>query len=208
MSGYSPSIQNLIAQLSSLPGIGGKSAQRLAFHILAMDEDKAKALSDSITTARRSTRRCSVCQNFTDGDPCRICSDTTRDRSTVLVVETPREVESFERMHEYKGLYHVLHGVFDPLNNKSINDTTIPNLIKRLSEHSEITEVIIATNQNAEGNATALYLSRILSPSGIRVSRLASGLPMGSDIEFVDDLTLANALKGRISLSEGAGNET
>ena len=102
----------------------------------------------------------------------------------------------------------MLHGVFDPLNNKSINDTTIPDLIKRLSEHSEITEVIIATNQNAEGNATALYLSRILSPSGIRVSRLASGLPMGSDIEFVDDLTLANALKGRISLSEGAGNET
>ena len=101
MSGYSPSIQNLIAQLSNLPGIGGKSAQRLAFHILAMDEDKAKALSDSIVSARKSTRRCSICQNFTDGDPCRICSDTTRDKSTVIVVETPREVSSFERMHEY-----------------------------------------------------------------------------------------------------------
>ncbi len=172
-----------------------------------MDEDKAKALSDSIITARQSTRRCSVCQNFTDGDPCRICADSTRDKSTVLVVETPREVSSFERMHEYNGQYHVLHGVFDPLNNKSINDTTIPQLIKRLSEHSEVTEVIIATNQNAEGNATALYLSRMLSPSGIKVTRLASGLPMGSDIEYIDDLTLANALKGRVSLSTGAGDE-
>ena len=207
MTGYSPSIQNLISQLSNLPGIGGKSAQRMAFHILSMDEDKAKALSDSIITARRSTKRCSICQNFTDGDPCRICSDTTRDKSTVIVVETPREVSSFERMHEYKGLYHVLHGVFDPLNNKSINDTTIPQLIKRLSEHSEITEVIIATNQTAEGNATALYLSRMLSPSGIKVTRLASGLPMGSDIEYVDDLTLANALKGRVSLVTGNGDE-
>ena len=208
MSGYSPSIQNLISQLSNLPGIGGKSAQRMAFHILAMDEDKAKALSDSIINARKSTIRCSCCQNFTDSDPCRICSDTTRDKSTLLVVETPREVSSFERMHEYKGLYHVLHGVFDPLGEKGIGDTTIPQLIKRLSEHSEITEVIIATNQNAEGNATALYLSRMLTPSGIKVTRLASGLPMGSDIEYVDDLTLANALKGRVSLGPGAGDET
>lgn len=208
MTGYSPSIQNLISQLSNLPGIGGKSAQRLAFHILSMDEDKAKALSDSIVAARKSTRRCSVCQNFTDSDPCRICSDNTRDKSTVIVVETPREVSSFERMHEYKGLYHVLHGVFDPLNNKSIGDTTIPQLIKRLAEHPEVTEVIIATNQTAEGNATALYLSRMLAPSGIKVTRLASGLPMGSDIEYVDDLTLANALKGRVSLNSGNGDET
>ena len=208
MSGYSPSIQNLISQLSNLPGIGGKTAQRLAFHILEMDEDKARSLSESIINARRSTKRCSICQNYTDGDPCRICADTTRDKSTVLVVETPREVSSFERMHEYKGLYHVLHGVYDPIGKKGIGDTTIPQLIKRLSEHPEISEVIVATNQDAEGNATALYLSRMLTPSGIKVTRLASGLPMGSDIEYIDDLTLANALKGRISLSAGAGDET
>ena len=208
MSGYSPSIQNLISQLSNLPGIGGKTAQRLAFHILEMDEDKARSLSESIINARRSTKRCSICQNYTDGDPCRICADTTRDKSTVLVVETPREVSSFERMHEYKGLYHVLHGVYDPIGKKGIGDTTIPQLIKRLSEHPEISEVIVATNQDAEGNATALYLSRMLTPSGIKVTRLASGLPMGSDIEYIDDLTLANALKGRISLSAGTGDET
>ncbi|MCH4153675.1 MAG: recombination mediator RecR [Saccharofermentans sp.] len=200
MARYSPSIQNLIAQLSNLPGIGGKSAQRIAFHILAMDDQTAGDLTDSIATARRNTKRCSCCQNFTDSDPCPVCSDPMRDRTTVLVVETPRDVSTFERMHEYSGLYHVLHGVFDPMKSKSIQDTTISQLLRRLSEHSEITEVIIATNQNAEGNATALYLARILAPSGINVTRLASGLPMGSDIEFADDLTLASALKGRVQL--------
>src|SRR5574344_493252 len=200
MARYSPSIQNLIAQLSNLPGIGGKSAQRIAFHILAMDDQTAGDLTDSIATARRNTKRCSCCQNFTDSDPCPVCSDPMRDRTTVLVVETPRDVSTFERMHEYSGLYHVLHGVFDPMKSKSIQDTTISQLLRRLSEHSEITEVIIATNQNAEGNATALYLARILAPSGINVTRLASGLPMGSDIEFADDLTLASALTGRVQL--------
>lgn len=200
MARYSPSIQNLIAQLSSLPGIGGKSAQHLAFHILSMDGQAADALTNAIKVARESTKRCTCCQNFTDSDPCPICSDPTRDTSTVLVVESPRDVSAFERMHEYKGLYHVLHGVFDPLKSKSIADTTISQLFSRLSEHTEITEVIVATNQNAEGNATALYLSRSLSPSGIKVTRLASGLPMGSDIEYADDLTLASSLKGRVEL--------
>ncbi len=203
MARYSPSIQNLISSLSKLPGIGGKSAQNIAFHILSMDDAEAKELTDAINTARTSTKRCSCCQNFTDRDPCPICSDQERDKTTLLVVETPRDVSTFERAREYNGLYHVLHGVFDPMKNKSISDTTISDLLKRLAEHSEITEVIIATNQNAEGNATALYLSRILEPSGITVTRLASGLPMGSDIEYADDLTLMNALRGRITLAGG-----
>ena len=203
MARYSPSIQNLISNLSKLPGIGGKSAQNIAFHILAMDDAEANALTDSINAARTSTKRCSCCQNFTDRDPCPICSDTERDKTTVLVVETPRDVSTFERAREYNGLYHVLHGVFDPIKNKNISDTTIPDLLKRLSEHEEITEVIIATNQTAEGNATALYLSRMLAPSGITVTRLASGLPMGSDIEYADDLTLMNALRGRVTLAGG-----
>lgn len=206
MARYSPSIQNLITQLSSLPGIGGKSAQRLAFHVLAMDDKDAEALTSAIMSARASTKRCTCCQNFTDSDPCPICSDHLRDKTTVLVVESPRDVSTFERAHEYKGLYHVLHGVFNPMKSTSISDTTIPDLIKRLADHPEITEVIVATNQTAEGNATALYLSRMLGPSGIRVSRLASGLPMGSDIEYADDLTLLSALKGRVMLT-GDNNE-
>lgn len=197
MARYSPSVQNLITKLGSLPGIGGKSAQRLAFSILSMSQEEADALTGAIVEARRLTKRCSCCQNFTDSDPCPICSDPQRDRETVCVVESPRDVSAFERMHEYNGLYHVLHGVYNPVGNMNMNDITLTELFARLTENPEIKEVIVATNQTAEGNATALYISRLLSPSGIRVTRLASGLPMGSDIEFADDLTLASALKGR-----------
>ena len=197
MARYSPSVQNLITKLGSLPGIGGKSAQKLAFSILSMSQEEADALTGAITEARRLTKRCSICQNFTDSDPCPICSDVKRDRSTVCVVESPRDVSAFERMHEYNGLYHVLHGVYNPVGNMNMNDITLTELFGRLTEHPEIKEVIVATNQNAEGNATALYISRLLAPSGITVTRLASGLPMGSDIEYADDLTLASALKGR-----------
>lgn len=201
MARYSPSVQNLISKLSDLPGIGGKSAQRLAFHILSMSENDAAALAESITEAHRLTKRCQCCQNFTDTDVCPICSDPKRDTSVVCVVESPRDVSTFERMHEYKGLYHVLHGVYNPMNNKNMNDITLSQLIERLQKHTEIKEVIMATNQNVEGNATALFVSRLLSPTGIKVTRLASGLPTGSDIEFADDLTLANALKGRIEIN-------
>jgi recombination protein RecR len=197
MARYSPSVQNLISKLGSLPGIGEKSAQKLAFSILAMSQEEADALTGAIVEARRLTKRCSICQNFTDSDPCPICSDPKRDTSTVCVVESPSEVSVFERMHEYNGLYHVLHGVFNPVGNMNMNDITISELFARLTEHPEIKEVIVATNQNAEGNATALYISRLLGSTGIKVTRLASGLPMGSDIKFADDLTLANALKGR-----------
>ncbi len=166
-----------------------------------MPSSEANELADAIKEAHRLTVRCSVCQNFTDADPCPICSDPKRDRSTVCVVESPRDVSTFERMHEYKGLYHVLHGVFDPVSGKSMNDITLSQLFDRLTKSPEIKEIIMATNQTAEGNATALYVSRLLSSSGIKVSRLASGLPMGSDIEFTDDLTLASALKGRVDIS-------
>jgi len=201
MARYSPSIQKLITELGSLPGIGGKSAQRLAFHILDMPQERADMLISAINNARKSTCRCSMCHNFTDSDPCPICSDSTRDKTTLLVVESPRDVSTFERTHEYKGLYHVLHGVFDPLKSRNLEDTTISQLINRLSQNAEIKEVIIATNQNAEGNATALYISRLLAPSGIKVTRIAQGLPMGSDIEFADDLTLLSALNGRVTLN-------
>ncbi len=197
MARYSPSVQNLISKLGALPGIGGKSAQRLAFHILSMSDEDALSLTSAINEARRLTKRCGICQNFTDSDPCPICSDPKRDKSMVCVVESPRDVSAFERMHEYNGQYHVLHGVYNPVGNTSMNDITLTELFGRLTEHDEIKEVIVATNQTAEGNATALYISRLLSPSGIKVTRLASGLPMGSDIEFADDLTLASALKGR-----------
>ena len=200
MARYSPSVQNLISKLGSLPGIGGKSAQRLAFHILSMSDKEVKELADSITEAHRLTVRCSCCQNFTDSDPCPICSDPKRDRSVICVVETPRDVSTFERMREYNGLYHVLHGVYSPVAGKNMSDITLSQLIARLQSDTEIKEVIVATNQTAEGQATALYISRLIGPSGIKATRLASGLPMGSDIEYADDLTLANALKGRTEI--------
>jgi len=201
MARYSPSVQNLISRLGALPGIGGKSAQRLAFHILSMPEADANALTDAITEARKLTVRCSSCQNFTDSDPCPICSDPMRDRSTICVVESPRDVAALERMHEYKGLYHVLHGVYNPISGKGMDDIALPQLFDRLTKDPDIKEVIMATNQSVEGNATALYVSRLLAPSGIKVTRIASGLPMGADIEYADDLTLASALKGRVNIS-------
>ncbi|MBO4635549.1 MAG: recombination protein RecR [Clostridiales bacterium] len=201
MARYSPSLQNLINSLRELPGFGEKSAQRLAFHLLALPDDKMNAFMDSIVQARKLTKRCSKCQNFTDSDPCPICSDPSRDGSVICVVESPRDVSTFERMHEYRGLYHVLHGVYDPISGKGMQDITLAALFDRLSKDPSVKEVIMATNQTVEGNATALYVSRLLSPSGIKVTRLASGMPMGSDIEFTDDLTLANALKGRVDIS-------
>lgn len=200
MAHYSPSVENLINKMASLPGIGRKSAHRLAFHILSMDKEDVKALSEAILEAHSKTIRCSCCQNFTDSDPCPICADLKRDKTTICVVESPRDVATFERTHEYRGLYHVLHGVYNPIDPKAMERVTLKQLFARLSEDSSISEVIVATNQSTEGNATALYISRLLKDTGIKVTRLASGLPMGSDIEYVDDLTLSNALRGRIQI--------
>ena len=206
MANNIPSLDRLIDSFASLPGVGRKSASRFAYHVLDMNEEDVIAFSEALAEAKRNIHQCPICHNLTDSDKCSICDDDRRDRSVICVVESARDVNSIERTHEYKGLYHVLHGVFNPMKSMSISDTTIPDLLKRLADHPEITEVIVATNQTAEGNATALYLSRMLGPSGIKVSRLASGLPMGSDIEYADDLTLLSALKGRVMLT-GDNNE-
>ena len=194
---YSPSVAKLISELGKLPGVGPKSAQRLAFHILAMQQEDVKSLSDALMEARTSTRLCSVCQNFTDTEVCPICADPKRDKSTICVVENPRDVSTMERMRDYNGLYHVLHGVYSPLNNVGLDEIKIKELIQRLRENPETKEVIIATNQTAEGEATAMYLGRLIKPSGIKVTRIASGLPMGSDLEYADDVTLSKAMQAR-----------
>ena len=197
MARYSPSVAKLISELGKLPGIGPRSAQRLAFHVLAMPQDDVKSLSEALMNARTSMKFCSKCQNFTDQDPCPICSDPKRDHSTICVVEDPRDVSAMERMRDYNGLYHVLHGVYSPLNNVGLDEIKVKELIERLRESSETKEVIIATNHTAEGEATAMYLARLIKPSGIKVTRIASGLPMGSDLEFADDVTLSKAMQAR-----------
>ena len=189
MARYSPSVAKLISELGKLPGVGPKSAQRLAFHILAMQQEDVKSLSDALMEARTSTRLCSVCQNFTDSEVCPICSDPKRDKSTICVVENPRDVSTMERMRDYNGLYHVLHGVYSPLNNVGLDEIKIKELIQRLRENPETKEVIIATNQTAEGEATAMYLGRLIKPSGIKVTRIASG--------HADDVTLSKAMQAR-----------
>jgi recombination protein RecR len=194
---YAPTIARLIAELGKLPGIGNKSAQRLAFHILSMPSEDVLSLSDSIVSARNSVRLCSVCQNYTDRDPCSVCSDPNRDPTMICVVENPRDVSTMERMRDYQGLYHVLHGVYSPLQNVGLDALKLKELITRLQQNDKVREVIIATNQTAEGEATALYISRLIKPSGIRVTRIASGLPMGSDLEFADDVTLSKAMRAR-----------
>lgn len=197
MARFSPSVAKLISELGKLPGVGPKSAQRLAFHILAMPQEEVKSLSEALMDAKTTTRLCSVCQNFTDSDPCPICSDPKRDKSTICVVENPRDVSTMERMRDYNGLYHVLHGVYSPLNNVGLDEIKIKELIERLRENPETKEVILATNQTAEGEATAMYLGRLIKPSGIKVTRIASGLPMGSDLEYADDVTLSKAMQAR-----------
>ena len=162
-----------------------------------MPQDEVKSLSEALMEAKTTTRLCSVCQNFTDTDPCPICSDPKRDKSTICVVENPRDVSTMERMRDYNGLYHVLHGVYSPLNNVGLDEIKIRELIERLRENPETKEVILATNQTAEGEATAMYLGRLIKPSGIKVTRIASGLPMGSDLEYADDVTLSKAMQAR-----------
>jgi recombination protein RecR len=197
MARYSPVISRLIAELGKLPGIGGKSAQRLAFHLLALPEERVEALANAMLEARRTTRLCSVCCNLTEQDPCEICQSTTRDRSQICVVENPRDVAAMERIHEYKGLYHVLHGVISPLQNVGPDQIRLRELLARLREDDSISEVILATNPTVEGEATAMYIARLLKPAGIRTTRIAHGIPMGGDLEYADEVTLARAMEGR-----------
>ena len=196
MRQYAKPLNKLINELSKLPGIGGKTAQRLAFHILSMDDKDAYALSDSIRDAKASMRYCSVCGNLTDTDPCAICEDQTRDRSMICVVENPRDVAAMEKIKEYRGCYHVLHGAISPMDGVGPDDINLKSLIKRLQDE-EVKELIIATNPNIEGEATAMYIARLIKPSGIKVTRIAHGIPVGGDLEYADGVTLLKAMEGR-----------
>lgn len=196
---YPAPIAKLMNSFTKLPGIGAKSAARLAFYVLNMNEADVTDFAQALINVKRDLTYCSVCGNITDSDPCIICADQQRDRSQVLVVEDPRDVASFDRMQEYHGLYHVLHGVLSPLEGTGPEDLNIAPLIKRLQDDT-IQEVIIATNATAEGEATATYLSRLIKPAGIKVTRLAHGLAVGSDIEYADEMTLFRAIEGRREL--------
>ena len=196
---YPAPIAKLINSFTKLPGIGTKTAARLAFYVMDMPEQDVTQFAQALIQVKRDLQFCSVCGNITETDPCVICSDPSRDPATVLVVEDARDVMSLERMHEYRGLYHVLHGVLSPMEGTGPEDLNIPSLIKRLQEHA-IEEVIVATNATAEGEATAMYLARLLKPAGIKVTRLAHGLAVGSDIEYADEMTLFRAIEGRREL--------
>jgi recombination protein RecR len=194
-------IQDLIGELSRLPGIGPKSAQRIAFYLLDADPAEVKSLADAIVTAKRSVRFCQVCFNVTEDETCRICRDARRDRHQICVVEESKDVVAVERTREYRGLYHVLGGAISPIDNRGPGDLHIRELIQRLDDGT-VTEIIVATNPNTEGEVTATYLARLLGPLGLTVSRLASGLPVGGDLEYADEITLGRAFAGRRSVGE------
>lgn len=193
---FPPSLETLVDKFASLPGIGKKSAQRLAFHILALPEGEAESFAQAILDAKSSVRCCPVCQNLTDGELCAICADDRRDKSLICVVAEPRDTVSFERSREYQGVYHVLHGVMSPMNHIGPDDLKISELVARLSQE-EVREVIMATNPDTEGDTTAMYISRLIKPFGVKVSRLAYGIPVGANLEYADDATLSRALEGR-----------
>ena len=196
---YPEPIARLMDSFMKLPGIGAKTAARLAFFCMDMREEDVLNFANSLISCKRDLRMCSVCGNVTQEDPCEICADTTRDHTKILVVEDARDVMRMERMKEYKGLYHVLHGVLSPMEGTGPDDINITSLITRL-QNPEVQEVIIATNATAEGEATAMYLSRLIKPAGIKVTRLAHGLAVGSDIEYADEMTLLRAIEGRREL--------
>ena len=199
MSFFPASLENLVDKFASLPGIGRKSAQRLAFHVLSLPDDEAQSFADAIISAKKSVHCCKVCQNLTEGEICQICASDTRDKSTVCVVSEPRDVLSIERGREYNGTYHVLHGVLSPMSHVGPDDIRIKELLVRVAEN-DIQEVIMATNPDTEGEATAMYLSRLLKPCNVKVTRLAYGIPVGSNLEFADDATLNRAIEGRTEM--------
>jgi recombination protein RecR len=198
MDYYSSQISRLIEQLSGLPGIGPKSAQRLAFHILHMPEENVERLSDSIIQAKRNVRYCKECLTLTDDELCPICRNKDRDHSVIMVVEDTRDLAAYEKTGKYEGVYHVLHGAISPMLGIGPNDIRLKELMQRLQ--GDIKEVIIATNSSLEGETTAMYISKLIKPTGIRVTRIASGVPVGGDLEYIDEVTLLRALEGRIEL--------
>jgi recombination protein RecR len=199
ISGVSPSVARLIQELNRLPGIGPKSAQRLTYFIVRMPPDEARSLAEAILAVKDKTLFCSVCQNIADRDPCGLCSDDRRDRSQVCVVEEPLDVLALERARCYRGLYHVLHGVISPMNGVGPEDLKLRELLARLRDGG-VSEVILATNPTLEGEATAMYIHRLLAPLGVKVTNLARGLPVGGDLEYADNTTLARAFQGRREL--------
>ncbi|MGT2929895.1 recombination mediator RecR [Streptococcus dentasini] len=196
---YPTPIAKLIDSFSKLPGIGSKTATRLAFYTIGMSDEDVNDFAKNLLAAKRELTYCSVCGNLTDDDPCAICTDETRDKSVLLVVEESKDVTAMEKIQEYHGLYHVLHGLISPMNGIGPDDINLKALINRLMD-SEISEVIVATNATADGEATSMYISRVLKPAGIKVTRLARGLSVGSDIEYADEVTLLRAIENRTEL--------
>ncbi|MCM3318251.1 recombination mediator RecR [Rummeliibacillus stabekisii] len=196
---YPEPISKLIDSFMKLPGIGPKTASRLAFFVLTMQEDTVLNFAKALVDAKRNLSYCSVCGNITDVDPCHICQDIQRDRSTICVVQDPKDVIAMEKMKDYHGLYHVLHGAISPMDGIGPEDINVPSLLKRL-QSEEVEELILATNPTIEGEATAMYISRLIKPSGIRTTRIAHGLPVGGDLEYADEVTLSKALEGRREL--------
>lgn len=189
-------LQNLADQFARLPGVGSKTAQRLAFHVLSLPMEEAEEFADAILEAKKQVHTCPCCQNLTDRELCPICDDDTRDRSVICVVADPKDVIAMERSREFRGVYHVLHGVISPLNHVTQDDIRIQELLKRVSS-GEVREIIMATNPDTEGEATAMYISRLLRPMEVKVTRLAYGVPVGSQLEYADEVTLSRALEGR-----------
>lgn len=196
MSYYSPSIEKLIESFEKLPSIGHKTATRLAFHMLDLGELETNEFIGSIINAKKSLKYCSICYNISDTDPCPICASSKRDSSTICVVEDVKDIIAMERTHEFKGVYHVLHGSISPMNGIGPDDIKIKELLTRI-QNNEISEIIIATNPRVEGEATAMYISKLIKPMGIKVTRIAHGIPVGGDLEYTDEITLTKALEGR-----------
>lgn len=199
MKYYAKPLNKLIGELSKLQGIGNKTAQRLAFNLLAVDKSEALALAYAIIDARENMSYCSECGNLTDQDPCLICKDTIRNKEIICVVESPKDVAAIERMREFKGQYHVLHGAISPMDGIGPEDINLKALIIRL-QNSDVQEIILATNPNIEGEATAMYIARLVKPSGIKVTRIAHGVPVGGDLDYADEITLSKAMEGRREL--------
>lgn len=198
MDYYGKQISRLIEELAALPGVGAKTAQRLAFHIINMPEQRAVALSQAIIDAKQNVCYCKTCQTLTDREECPICSDVERNHKEIMVVENTRDLAAYEKTGKYKGVYHVLHGAISPMLGIGPNDIRIKELLVRLQ--GDVNEVIIATNSSLEGEATAMYLSKLIKPTGIKVTRIASGVPVGGDLEYIDEVTLLRALEGRTEL--------
>lgn len=198
MNLYGGQINKLIEELESLPGIGSKSAQRLAFHLIGLPEEKVERIANTMISARKNVCYCKHCCTLTDKEVCPICSDSKRDKSVIMVVETPRDLAAYEKTARYEGVYHVLHGAISPMLGIGPNDIRLKELIKRLE--GDVREVIIATNSSLEGETTAMYISKLIKPTGIKVSRIASGVPVGGDLEYIDEVTLLRALEGRVEL--------